>query len=164
MIIQPTDIAIFLVSFAACAYCIVLSRRLKALQNTRDGLGATIMALSKSVSAVTSATSETRQQTGELATRLTTLMKEAEDTYRRLDDLKATLEASEARQAKQIGAARSEVDGMLSDVMERSAERMAEMKRLIRQLEAAPAPAYARTNNTDFLFEDDDPSSAKRTF
>ena len=39
--IQPTDIAIFLVSFAACVYCFILSRRLKALQDTRDGLGAT---------------------------------------------------------------------------------------------------------------------------
>ena len=163
MAIQPTDIAIFLVSFAACAYCIVLSRRLKALQNTRDGLGATIMALSKSVSAVSSATNETRQQTGELAARLATLMKEAEDSYQRLEQLKSTLGKSEDRLARQIGAARSEMDGMLNDVMERSAERIMEMERLIRQLEAAPARAYSRASNTDFLFEEDDLKTAKRT-
>lgn len=163
MPVQPTDIAIFLVSFAACAYCIVLSRRLKALQNTRDGLGATIMALSKSVSAVSSATNETRQQTGELATRLTTLMKEAEESYQRLEELKSTLAKSEDRLARQIGAARSEMDGMLNDVMERSAERIMEMERLIRQLESAPARAYSRANNTDFLFEEDDLKTAKRT-
>ena len=163
MPVQPTDIAIFLVSFAACAYCIVLSRRLKALQNTRDGLGATIRALSKSVSAVSSATNETRQQTGELATRLTTLMKEAEESYQRLEELKSTLAKSEDRLARQIGAARSEMDGMLNDVMERSAERIMEMERLIRQLESAPARAYSRANNTDFLFEEDDLKTAKRT-
>ena len=164
MIVEPTDIAIFLVSFAACAYCIVLSRRLKALQNTRDGLGATIMALSKSVSAVSSATHETRAQTGELATRLTALMKDAEESYQRLADLKAELEASEARHAKQVGAARSELDGMLTDVMERSAGRMAEMKSLLKQMKAAPAPARSRPRSSEFLFDEDDTISVKGTY
>ena len=68
--IQPIDIALFLVSLAACIYCVQLSRRLKSLQDTRDGLGATIMAMNKSVSAVSSATQETRNQAGELASRL----------------------------------------------------------------------------------------------
>ena len=60
MSIQPTDIAIFLVSFAACIYCFVLSKRLKALQNTKDGLGATITALSTSIAQMSSTTQDTR--------------------------------------------------------------------------------------------------------
>ena len=58
MPIQATDIAIILVSFAACVYCFVLNRRLKALQDTRDGLGATIMAMSKSIAAMSNSTKE----------------------------------------------------------------------------------------------------------
>ena len=58
MSIQPTDIAIFLVSFAPCIYCFVLSKRLKALQNTKDGLGATITALSTSISQMSSTTQD----------------------------------------------------------------------------------------------------------
>lgn len=85
MDIQPADIAIFLISFAACAYCIVLSRRLKALQNTKDGLGATIMALSNSIAAMSSTTKETGTYAGELATRLARLMKDAEATCGKIE-------------------------------------------------------------------------------
>ena len=91
--IQPIDIALFLVSLAACIYCVQLSRRLKSLQDTRDGLGATIMAMNKSVSAVSSATQETRNQAGELASRLSQLMKEADQTCERLGDMIERLEA-----------------------------------------------------------------------
>ena len=70
---EPTDIAIVLVSFAACVYCFVLNRRLKALQNTKDGLGATIMAMSKSIAAMSNSTQETRSHVGEMAVRLSSL-------------------------------------------------------------------------------------------
>ena len=70
MLVSPFDIAIILISSVACIYCMVLSRRLRALQNTRNGLGATIKALSDSISAVSATTDETRYHAGELATRL----------------------------------------------------------------------------------------------
>ena len=77
MPISPFDIAIILISSVACIYCIVLSRRLRALQNTRNGLGATIKALSDSISAVSATTDETRFHAGELAARLARLIEEA---------------------------------------------------------------------------------------
>ncbi|MEE2922725.1 MAG: hypothetical protein VYC38_13255, partial [Pseudomonadota bacterium] len=83
---EPSDIALFLVSFAACLYCALLSRRLKALQNTRNGLGASIRAMSESVAAVSSARHETQAQAGELMTRLSAVMKEAEATGKKLTE------------------------------------------------------------------------------
>ena len=64
MPVSPFDVAIILISSVACIYCIVLSRRLRALQNTRNGLGATIKALSDSISAVSATTDETRFHAG----------------------------------------------------------------------------------------------------
>ena len=70
----------------------VLSRRLRALQNTRNGLGATIKALSDSISAVSATTDETRYHAGELATRLAHLIEEAKVSCHRVEQLTRDLE------------------------------------------------------------------------
>ena len=97
MPISPFDIAIILISSVACLYCIVLSRRLKALQNTRNGLGATIKALSDSISAVSATTDETRYHAGELATRLARLIEEARLSCARIEDATERLNEAQAR-------------------------------------------------------------------
>ena len=105
MPISPFDIAIILISSVACLYCIVLSRRLKALQNTRNGLGATIKALSDSISAVSATTDETRYHAGELAARLARLIEESRHSCARIEDLINQLNNAQARaelQLKQI--------------------------------------------------------------
>ena len=102
MPISPFDIAIILISSVACLYCIVLSRRLKALQNTRNGLGATIKALSDSISAVSATTDETRYHAGELATRLAHLIEDARLSSARVEDLIKRLEQAQARAEEQL--------------------------------------------------------------
>lgn len=97
MPISPFDIAIILISSVACIYCIVLSRRLKALQNTRNGLGATIKALSDSISAVSSTTDETRYHAGEIAARLARLIEESKLSCARLEDLTVRMNEAYAR-------------------------------------------------------------------
>ena len=97
MPISPFDIAIILISSVACLYCIVLSRRLKALQNTRNGLGATIKALSDSISAVSATTDETRYHAGELAVRLARLIEEAKLSCARVEDVTERLNEAHAR-------------------------------------------------------------------
>nr|WP_070960327.1 hypothetical protein [Hyphomonas sp. Mor2] len=87
MPVSPFDIAIILISSVACIYCMVLSRRLRALQNTRNGLGATIKALSDSISAVSATTDETRYHAGELAVRLAHLIEEAKQACERVETL-----------------------------------------------------------------------------
>ncbi|MEM7329958.1 MAG: hypothetical protein AAF437_14550 [Pseudomonadota bacterium] len=101
MPISPFDIAIILISSVACLYCIVLSRRLKALQNTRNGLGATIKALSDSISAVSTTTDEARFHAGELAARLARLIEEAKLSCARLEDTTARLRDAHAAAERQ---------------------------------------------------------------
>lgn len=161
--IQPTDIAIFLVSFAACVYCIVLSRRLKALQDTRDGLGATIVALSKSVSAVSSATNDTRAQAGELASRLSQLMQDADAMCDKLSDLTESMEASHAKASRHAHAAKSELTVSMADILNQSKERSVEMKNLLAEMKAHNGRIRSAVRDTDFLFEDDDAQPLKRT-
>ena len=96
MLVSPFDIAIILISSVACIYCMVLSRRLRALQNTRNGLGATIKALSDSISAVSATTDETRYHAGELATRLAHLIEEAKMACHRVEQLTRDLEQAPA--------------------------------------------------------------------
>ncbi|MEL7110068.1 MAG: hypothetical protein AAGJ68_01295 [Pseudomonadota bacterium] len=102
MPISPFDIAIILISSVACLYCIVLSRRLKALQNTRNGLGATIKALSDSISAVSATTDETRYHAGELAARLARLIEEAKLSCAQIEQVTARLAQAHAAAEKQL--------------------------------------------------------------
>ena len=102
MPISPFDIAIILISSVACLYCIVLSRRLKALQNTRNGLGATIKALSDSISAVSTTTDEARFHAGELAARLARLIEEAKLSCARIEDTTTRLKDAHAAAERQL--------------------------------------------------------------
>ena len=101
MPVSPFDVAIILISSVACIYCIVLSRRLRALQNTRNGLGATIKALSDSISAVSATTDETRFHAGELAARLARLIEEAKQASERVEILTQRMNEAHDRAASQ---------------------------------------------------------------
>ena len=152
MSIQPTDIAIFLVSFAACIYCFVLSKRLKALQNTKDGLGATITALSSSIAQMSSTTQDTRVRVESMATRLAHLISEAEATCRKLEETIASVDLAKASATDEVHTAQMDLFVMMRTVLDQSKERVAEMTGLMRQmrtmsdeaasaLSASPAPA-----------------------
>lgn len=143
MTVQPTDIAIFLVSFAACIYCILLSRRLKALQNTKDGLGATIMALSQSISTMSTTTQDTRLQAGEIASRLAQLMDESSAMCTRLEVLTGTIKTTHDDAIGQVNSAQIELSTMMRDILDQSRDRILEMSTLIRQMRALSEQAGA---------------------
>lgn len=134
MSIQPTDIAIFLVSFAACIYCFVLSKRLKALQNTKDGLGATITALSTSISQMSSTTQDTRVRVESMASRLAHLISEAEKTCQRLEEAIASVDVAKASATDEVHNAQMDLYVMMRTVLDQSKERVAEMTGLMRQM------------------------------
>lgn len=155
--IQPTDIAIFLVSCAACIYCFVLSKRLKALQDTKDGLGATITAMTQSVSAMSQATQDTRSRVENMATRLAQLIADGERMCKRLEETIMMMEQSQTGVANQVHAAQTELNVMMRDVLDQSRARIVEMTSLMRQMRAmsesaasghlpeAPAPVRAKS-------------------
>lgn len=143
MNIQPTDIAIFLVSFAACIYCIVLSRRLKALQNTKDGLGATITALSTSITQMSSTTQDTRIRVESMATRLAHLISEAEKTCQKLEATIASVDNAKSSATDEVHTAQMDLFVMMRTVLDQSKERVAEMTGLMRQMRVMTDEASA---------------------
>lgn len=134
MNIQPTDVAIFLVSFAACIYCIVLSQRLKALQNTKNGLGATITALSTSIAQMTSTTQDTRVRVESMATRLAHLIAEADKTCQKLEQTITSVDLVKASATDEVHNAQMDLYAMMRNVLDQSKERMAEMNDLMNQM------------------------------
>ena len=167
--IQPIDIAIFLVSFAACIYCIVLSRRLKSLQDTRDGLGATIMAMNKSVSAISSATIETRAQAGQLADRLSRLMKEADERCDRLSSMIEALEAQGARAASPRPRHSydepefTQAAPQREELVRAAQEESSDLQKLINEMRVQQDRLRSAAKNNELLFEDDDTWQTRST-
>ncbi|MEL6416094.1 MAG: DUF6468 domain-containing protein [Pseudomonadota bacterium] len=143
MPISPFDIAIILISSVACIYCIVLSRRLRALQNTRNGLGATIKALSDSISAVSATTDETRLHAGELAARLARLIEEAKQSCERVEHLTKNLNEAHDRAASYSppqhvapapAPAQAQTTGAVQEALDISNQRLEEITEMMHRL------------------------------
>ena len=164
MPLDSSDIALFLVSFAACLYCALLSRRLKALQNTKDGLGASIRAMSESVAAVSSARHEAKAQSGEIAVRLTAILTEAHDAGKKLTELKDALQMKDREISRKIQAADAEIRITVRDALAQSSDRVAEITRLTKRLETVANQAASSLDSSDYLFEDDDTIKTKRVY
>jgi len=136
VLVSPFDIAIILISSVACIYCMVLSRRLRALQNTRNGLGATIKALSDSISAVSATTDETRYHAGELATRLAHLIEEAKVACARVERMTDDLEQAPppVRQAASAPAPAPDTTESMREALDLSNQRLREITDLMHRM------------------------------
>ncbi|KCZ52215.1 hypothetical protein [Hyphomonas pacifica] len=164
MPLQPSDIALFLVSFAACIYCAILSRRLKALQNTRNGLGATIRAMSESVAAVSSARNETQTQAKEIAVRLSALLQEASEATISLSELKHAIEVKEAETSRRYQSAEADLRKTMRDAVTQSGSRIMEIKQLIERLETLTGRAVSNFNSSEFLFDEEEQGIQKKVY
>ena len=60
---QTFDAILLLVSGAAGLYCFILSRRLKALQDMKTGIGASILAMTNAIAQLNAASHDSKQQT-----------------------------------------------------------------------------------------------------
>lgn len=134
MLVSPFDIAIILISAVACIYCMVLSRRLRALQNTRNGLGATIKALSDSISAVSATTDETRYHASELASRLARLIEDARLACDRVERLTESMNQAEAQASERINQAQKRSSATSHDALDISNEGLREISELMTRL------------------------------
>lgn len=134
MLVSPFDIAIILISAVACIYCMVLSRRLRALQNTRNGLGATIKALSDSISAVSATTDETRYHASDLASRLARLIEDARLACDRVERLTETMNEAEAQASERLDQAQKRSSATTHDALDISNEGLREISELMTRL------------------------------
>ncbi len=78
-------------ALCACAYCFVLSRRLKKLSSFESGLGGAIAILSTQVDDMQRVLKETEATAGEASSQLKDLVQEAEDAAGNLEVLLASL-------------------------------------------------------------------------
>ena len=82
------DFLLLAASGAACFYCWILSSKLKALTDTKDGLSTGIAALSQSTEEIQAALSQTKQATEDNASYLSTLI---DETEKKIPELKKLL-------------------------------------------------------------------------
>lgn len=133
MVFQPIDIALLLISFVACLYCMVLSRRLRVLQDTKDGLGATITAFSESVASMSVATRGTTTQAKELAAELSGLLLQAREVCQKVESQTVKMEAKHKTAASKIDMAQIELNQLMRNVLEEHKKHVAEIKTLTRE-------------------------------
>lgn len=134
MPISISDIAILLVSLAACVYCMVLSRRLRALHDTKEGLGATITAMSNSISGMSLAAEQTQARVGNTAGQLSQLLVEAQAAQTNLDTLIDRAGRREAESIATLKAVHGEVEHSLLSLLKQS---QSEVSQLTLALKAA---------------------------
>ncbi len=87
MQIAPIDIVLLLVALAACGYCFMLNRRLRALHDTRKGVGAAILALSDTISKMNTVSEASNRQAKTAAEALELQMRLARELATKLDRL-----------------------------------------------------------------------------
>lgn len=146
MDIQLTDISLFAVSFTACIYCFVLSRRLKTLQDTKDGLGATIVAFSKSIADMSSSTKETNLRAKQIAQNLTTAISAADASAIKISTLLETLDAKETHLTHNIAKATKDVDTDLQGVLNEAKVYAHEISTLLKEIKTIPTQARNSAN------------------
>ena len=137
MTVQPTDIALVMISLVACIYCFLLGRRLKALQNNKDGLGATIKAFTKATSEISVATHQSCQRASQQATLLSDLIRQAESTCNTLkqtaleserrfstlvEDTETRLDAATQKSEEASKAIEAHLEELLKDAREQNSE------------------------------------------
>ena len=81
------DFLLLAASGAACFYCWVLSKRLKALTSTKDGISTGIATLSQSTEDMQSAIAESKKATEDSAAHLTGLIEQSEQQIPELQKL-----------------------------------------------------------------------------
>lgn len=133
MTFQPVDIALFLISFAACIYCLVLSRRLAHLQNTKNGLGATITACAESISSMSLATRGTTAQAKELAAELSGLLARADEVCEKIETGTRTMELRHEKLTSKGQKAQADLDLMMRTVLEQHKKQITEIVKLTKQ-------------------------------
>ena len=98
---------LLLVSGAACVYCFVLSRRLQRLNDTRDGIGASIVEMSAALSQTQQTLRLARQASIEGIDKLTRLLEDAEKRAPELAELLDALDELSVIAADDIEEAKS---------------------------------------------------------
>ena len=134
MPIEPTDIALVMISLVACLYCFLLGRRLKALQTNKDGLGATIDAFTKATAEISVATHQSCQRASQQATVLSGLIKDAEAVCGKLKQTAQETEMRMSQAAEKSEDASQAIESHLKEILNDARDQNAELTKLTEQM------------------------------
>ncbi|TFL18441.1 hypothetical protein [Jannaschia formosa] len=91
-----SDLLLLVATGGLAAWCLVLSRRLRAFDEADSGVGSSVAALSEEIAALKSAVAEVHAETDAKAAALAAQIEKADDRIGRLELLLAGLEDMEA--------------------------------------------------------------------
>ncbi len=128
------DAILLLVSGAAGLYCFILSRRLRALQDMKTGLGASIISMTTAISQLKAASEESKFQTSAVSTQLKILLKDAEKKISHIQKLNQTLEQTASETKDEVNKVQNELSTSMHHLLLQSHEQIEELTSLMKQL------------------------------
>ncbi len=147
------DFLLLAASGAACFYCWVLNKRIKALTSTKDGIHTGIAALSQSAEEMQSAMASTKDQAAAGSTKLEALIEDANKKIPELQTLANQIQEISERAVEETETATKQLVETLSPHIER-ARTTAHL--LLDSLEKAPNTAHASTTETSDVDDGDE--------
>ncbi len=128
------DAILLLVSGAAGLYCFILSRRLRALQDMKTGLGASIISMTTAISQLKAASEESKFQTSAVSTQLKILLKDAEKKISHMQKLNKTLKETATETKDEVNKVQNELSTSMHHLLLQSHEQIEELTSLMKQL------------------------------
>jgi len=133
---QTFDAILLLVSGAAGLYCFILSRRLKALQDMKTGIGASILAMTNAIAQLNAASHDSKQQTAMASNQLKSLLQEADQKITHMRALTQALEQKSKQTSREVHDVHNELSSAMHGLLLQSHQQIEELTGLMRQLRA----------------------------
>lgn len=148
------DIILILISGSACLYCWMLNRRLKALQDMKKGLGASIINLSAAISKTSIAAQEAKASASESVEELRALLAEVDASIPKMEMMLESLERSSRRTMDETKTMQRELVATLRPLLEEAHDKAGALAVMVneadKRAERRPRPAAAPAD-TEFI-------------
>lgn len=140
-----TDIVLLLVSGSACLYCWLLSKRLKALQDLKKGLGASIVSLSEAISKTSIAAQEAKLSASQSADKLSRLLADIDKSVPLVDDLIESVQRSTRRAANETTRMQDDAVAAIKPLLDEAKKTAADLAGVIELINQRTARLHADT-------------------
>jgi len=140
-----TDIVLLLVSGSACLYCWLLSKRLKALQDLKKGLGASIVSLSEAISKTSIAAQEAKLSASQSADKLSRLLSDIDKSVPLVDDLIESVHRSTRRAANETTRMQDDAVAAIKPLLEEAKKTASDLAGVIELINQRTARLHADT-------------------
>ncbi len=129
------DIILILVSGSACLYCWLLNKKLKALQDMKQGLGASIVTLSKAVSKTSLAAHDAKLSAAESVEQLRKLLEDVETSIPKIDMMLESLERSSQRTINETKSMQEELVATLRPLLNEAQDQAGNLSAIISEVD-----------------------------